>query len=64
MGHPIVSSFIDLIAWQENILLVNKVFSGTDDLPTEELYCFTSQIGRSALSIPANIKEGWGKGTP
>jgi len=38
-----------------------KVHALTDSLPRKEDYGFTSQIRRSALSISANIAEGFGR---
>jgi four helix bundle protein len=63
MENKKVSSFKDLIVWQKGIELVNDIYSITRSFPKEELYCLTSQIRRSAISIPANIAEGWGRGT-
>jgi four helix bundle protein len=38
-----------------------NVYSATRGFPEEELYGFTSQLGRAAASIPANIAEGAGR---
>jgi four helix bundle protein len=37
------------------------IYKATQDFPKEELYGLTSQMRRSAASIPANIAEGCGK---
>ena len=58
-----IESFKDLIVWQKGIELVNDIYKATKKFPKDELYCLTSQIRRSAISIPANIAEGWGRGT-
>ncbi|MCL5795563.1 MAG: four helix bundle protein [Patescibacteria group bacterium] len=39
------------------------IFGLTKNFPKDELYGLTSQIKRSALSIPANIVEGFARGT-
>ncbi|GFE57747.1 four helix bundle protein [Geobacter sp. AOG1] len=54
-------SFKDMPAWQHAIALAEKVHALTDNLPKKEDYGFTSQIRRSALSISANIAEGYGR---
>jgi len=41
--------------------LVLEVYDGTRSSPKEELYGLTSQIRRSAVSIPSNIAEGQGR---
>lgn len=41
--------------------LAKKVFSLTEGLPRKEDYGLTSQLRRSALSIPGNLAEGFGR---
>lgn len=54
-------NFRDIKIWQEALLLVKDVYSLTSNLPKEEKYGLTSQINRSAVSIPSNIAEGSGR---
>lgn len=56
-----IKSFKDLIAWQKAFLLVKEVYQATRDLPVEEHYGLMSQARRSAVSIPSNIAEGYGR---
>lgn len=41
--------------------LAEQVFAITERLPKKEDYGLTSQIRRSALSVPANLAEGFGR---
>ena len=52
------SSHKDLVVWKKAMDFVVKVYSITGDLPTREMYGLTSQMRRSAISIPSNIAEG------
>ena len=54
-------NFRELVAWQQSMDLVLEVYDGTRSFPKEELYGLTSQIRRSAVSIPSNIAEGQGR---
>jgi four helix bundle protein len=54
-------SFQDLVVWQKAHALVLKVYAATRRFPKEELYGLTSQLRRAAVSIPANIAEGFRK---
>ena len=56
-----MSSYRDLIVWQKSINLVKLVYDNTKTFPKEEQYGITSQIRRSAVSIPSNIAEGFGR---
>ena len=47
--------------WQEAMNTAEEIFRLTEKLPKREDYGFTSQIRRSALSIPANIAEAFGR---
>jgi len=47
--------------WQLAMEIAVKSHALTDTLPKKEDYGFTSQIRRSALSISANIAEGFGR---
>lgn len=56
-----MESHKDLKVWQESMDLVIEIYKITNHFPKEELYALTSQIKRSALSIPSNISEGAGR---
>ena len=54
-------TFMDLIVWQKAHQFVLGVYKLTRNFPKEEIYGLTSQLRRSAVSIPANIAEGFKK---
>ncbi len=47
-----------LDAWKLSRTLVTNIYKLTREFPKEELFGLTSQIRRSAVSIPSNIAEG------
>jgi len=53
--------FEQLIVWQKADQFVLNVYSITKQFPKEELFGLTSQFRRAAISIPANIAEGYSK---
>ena len=55
-----MNSYRDLLIWQRGMALVTYVYSLTKLFPKDEQYSITSQIRRSAVSIPSNIAEGFG----
>jgi four helix bundle protein len=55
------ASFEDMPVWQKSMDLAERVFRLTEPLPRKEDYGLTSQIRRSALSVPGNIAEGFGR---
>lgn len=58
-----IHSYKDLIVWQRAMELVVSVYELTEKFPKEEVYGLTSQMRRSAVSIPSNIAEGRYRGT-
>lgn len=58
-----IKSYKDLIVWQKSIELVTLIYQITEKFPKEEMYGLTSQVRRSAVSIPSNIAEGKCRGT-
>jgi four helix bundle protein len=56
-----VQSFRDLQVWQRAIQLSVAIYRLTKEFPREELYGLSSQIRRSAVSVPSNIAEGHGR---
>ncbi len=52
-----------LLVWSKAHDLVIEVYKATAKFPKEEIYGLTSQIRRSAGSIPANLAEGCGRNT-
>ncbi|MBT3390021.1 MAG: four helix bundle protein [Anaerolineae bacterium] len=60
-----IRSFRDLEVWQRAHQLVLAVYRMTKDFPSDERYGLVSQMRRAAVSVPANIAEGFkrrGKG--
>ncbi len=53
-----MKNFKDLIVWQRAIDLVTLAYKLTKTFPTDEKFGLTSQMRRSAVSIPSNIAEG------
>ena len=63
MKCPPAKSFQDLIVWQKAHQFVLSVYPYSESFPKNEIYGLTSQLRRAAVSIPANIAEGFKKKT-
>jgi four helix bundle protein len=59
--RPPARCFEDLIVWQKAHQFVLAVYRFTESFPKSGLYGLTSQLRRAAVSIPANIAEGFKK---
>ena len=56
-----MQDFRNLQVWHKAHALTLEIFRYTSAFPRSETYGLTSQIRRSAASIPENIAEGCGK---
>ena len=54
-------SFKDLIVWQKAYKLVLEIYKITRDFPQSEIYGLSQQMRKSAVSIPSNTAEGYGR---
>jgi four helix bundle protein len=63
MSRLPAKSFQDLIVWQKAHQLVLHVYALTAQFPKAEIYGLTAQFRRAAVSVPANIAEGFKKKT-
>ena len=61
MERAPAKTFQDLIVWQKAHQFVLAVYHYSDYFPQKEVYSLTSQLRRAAVSIPANIVEGFKK---
>jgi four helix bundle protein len=61
MQRQPAQSFEDLIVWQKAHALVLNVYKTSREFPREETYGLTAQLRRAAVSVPANIAEGFKK---
>lgn len=59
--RPPAKTFQDLIVWQKAHQFVLAVYRYTDGFPKSETYGLSSQFRRAAVSIAANIAEGFKK---
>lgn len=56
-----IKSFKDLEIWRRGVKLVEDVYAATKSFPREEMYILTSQLRRSAVSVPSNVSEGFAR---
>ena len=57
-----IKSYKDLIVYQKAYQLSVHIYRITETFPKVEIYGLISQMRRSAVSIPANIAEGYRRG--
>lgn len=60
-NRPKTKSFEDLLSWQKAHAFVLSIYEITKKFPKDELFGLTSQLKRAAVSIAANIAEGYKK---
>jgi four helix bundle protein len=60
-GHDMntTRTFEDLKVWQKAHQLVIKIYRLSKGFPKDEMFGLTSQIRRAAVSVPANVAEGF-----
>ena len=56
-----IRTFRDLMVWQKSMALLTRLYRQTNRFPADEKYGLVSQMRRSAVSIPSNIAEGYGR---
>lgn len=56
-----IRNFWDLEVWKRSHQLVLRIYKVTKRFPAHEKFGLTSQIRRAAVSIPANMAEGFRK---
>jgi four helix bundle protein len=56
-----MKTFRDLLVWQKSMSFVTEVYKISKSFPKEETFGLTSQLRRSAVSVPSNISEGFGR---
>jgi four helix bundle protein len=61
MKRKPAKDFQDLIVWQKAHQFVLSVYRHSESFPKNEMYGLTSQVRRAAVSIAANIVEGFKK---
>jgi four helix bundle protein len=59
--RPPARTFCDLVVWQKAHEFVLDLYAFTVAFPKQETYALMSQMRRAAVSIPANIAEGFAK---
>jgi four helix bundle protein len=58
-----IETFEDLIVWKRAHALVLEIYRITRDYPNDEKFSLVSQMRRAAVSVAANIAEGFKKRT-
>jgi four helix bundle protein len=60
-GRLPARTFRDLLVWRKAHEFVLSIYKFTATFPRQEIYGLCSQMRRAAISIPANIAEGFRK---
>ena len=58
-----MKDYKELEVWQKSVTLVTETYKTTERFPRAERFGLTGQIRRAVTSVPANIAEGWGRGS-
>jgi len=58
-----LKSYRELEVWQVAVEMVELVYRITEHFPPDERFGLISQMRRSAVSVPSNIAEGYGRRT-
>jgi four helix bundle protein len=58
-----MKSYRELEVWRKSKDLAVQLYRATERFPRNEQFGLTAQIRRAATSCPANIAEGWGRGS-
>ena len=56
-----LQTYRDLDVWKKSVDCVEEIYKLTRGFPPDEKYGLTSQMRRAAVSVPANIAEGYGR---
>lgn len=59
----LTKSYKDLNIWSKGIDIVLATYQLIKLLPEHEKYSLANQLRKSAISVPSNIAEGWGRGS-
>jgi len=57
-----MKSYQELEVWQKSMNLTTLIYQITQNFPRSEMYGLTNQMRRSAIAVPSNIAEGYGRG--
>ena len=59
-----ITCFQDLNVWKAAHRLTLDLYTAVRSFPADERFCLSLQMRRAAISIPANIAEGFGRRGP
>ena len=62
-SSDMLKNYKELKVWQASNKTCLHIYKVTKQFPKEDMYGLTSQIRRSAVSIPSNIAEGYARKT-
>jgi four helix bundle protein len=63
MPEVSVKNYKELGVWNKAVALAVQVCKMTKGFPPDERFALSAQVRRAATSVPANIAEGWGRGS-